>query len=65
MKSFYHLEYSYYCLYIYCYTHNVSVEAHFGLLQVIHVIENPHRTEPFNISWSIVLIQLTMTGYKC
>ena len=38
MKSdnFYHIEYSDYHLHLHCYTHNVSANMSFGLLQVFH-----------------------------
>ena len=40
----YYLEYSDY-YYLYCYTHNVSVDMSFGLLQVFHVeLGSQHRT---------------------
>ena len=32
--NFYHLEYSDYCLHLYCYTHNILVDMFFGLLLV-------------------------------
>ena len=37
LSLFYHLEYSDNCLHLYCYTHNVSVDMSFGLLQVLHI----------------------------
>ena len=33
--NFYHLEYSYFCLRLYCYIHNVLADKSFGLLQVL------------------------------
>ena len=39
----YHLEHSNCCLYFYCYTHNISVDAFFAFLQVFHVrLGSPH-----------------------
>ena len=35
--NFYYLEYSDYCLHLYCYIHNISADASFGLFQVFHV----------------------------
>ena len=32
LDKFYHLEYSSYCLHLYCLIHNVSADASFGLL---------------------------------
>ena len=37
LDNFYHLEYSDFCLHLYCYIHSVSVDASFGLLLVFHV----------------------------
>ena len=47
VDNFYHLEY---CFHFHCYTHNVSADISFGLLQVFHVeLESLHRplNEPF------------------
>ena len=37
LYNFYYLEYSYYCLNLYCYIHNVSADAFINLLQVFLV----------------------------
>ena len=51
--SFYHLEYSDYCLYLHCYTHNVLVDMFCDLLQVCCVkLGSLHRT----LIWTLYLI---------
>ena len=37
LDNFYNLEFSNYCLHLYCYIHNVLADVSFGLLQVFLV----------------------------
>ena len=59
LDHFYHLEYSDYCLHLCCYINKISADASFGLLQ-----ESTRNFEPNNLYNPIILILLTMTGYK-
>ena len=48
---FHHLGFSDYCLHLYCYFHNVSVDKSFGLLQVFVKLGNLHRTSNYVLYW--------------
>ena len=44
LDNFYHLEYSDYCLHLYCYIHKILTDMTFGLLQVFHIkLRSLHR----------------------
>ena len=51
LDDIYHLEYLDDCLHLYFYTHNISDNMYFGLLQVFHVelgsLQLNLKTEPF------------------
>ena len=56
LDNFHHLEYSYYWPHLYCFTHNVSTDMSFVLLQVFHVkLRSPHR----NSNWTLCVVMLT------
>ena len=48
---FHHSGFSDYCLYLYCYFHNVSADMSSGLLQVFVGLGNLHETSNYVLHW--------------
>ena len=68
MDDFYYSGSSYNCLHLYCIIHNVSADMPSGLLPVCRKREPTRNFEQhplFSPRDLLVLIPLTITGYKC